>query len=224
MTFPDAADTSALCPGSPGSTFILPGKYFRPFVFELSLTRPDVIRSFIGRFLSSPSRPGAPDVTAWALVHSTSQLEAALLSPSSLMLGDLGRHCVGSSGGFGGSGESLDGQLDQTRQQGQSGGLLILPTQTRKGKADRTLCLWVTPQLERHGPLQKSMNLLSSFYPIMHQQVTMVSRTKCSTRLQMNSINTFPRKECQKWANIVAQSGVMYISIVSLAIGTSLNI
>ena len=67
-----------------------------------------MVRSFIGRFLSSPSCPGTSDATAWALVHSMSQLEAAFLSPLSLMLGDSVGHGVGLSGGFGGSGESLD--------------------------------------------------------------------------------------------------------------------
>ena len=103
-----ADDASASHPGSPGSTFVLPGKSFRPFVFELSLTCPDMVCSFIDHFLSCLSHPGAPDVSIWALVHSMSQLEAALLFPLSSTLGDLVCHCTGLSGGLGGSGESYD--------------------------------------------------------------------------------------------------------------------
>ena len=68
----------------------------------------DVLCSFISHFLSSKSCPGAPDAFVWALVCSTSQLEAALPSSLSLTLGDL-VHCgAGLSDGSGGSGESLD--------------------------------------------------------------------------------------------------------------------
>ena len=98
----DADDMSASHPGSPGSTFVLPGKSSQPFIFDLSLTCPDVVCSFIGRFQSSPLCPGTPDATAWALVHSMSQLEAAFLSPSSLTLRDLVCRGAGLSGGVGG--------------------------------------------------------------------------------------------------------------------------
>ena len=102
------ANTSTSHPRSPGSTFVLPGKSSRPFAFECSLTCPDVVRGFISHFLSSPLHPGASNVSPWALVHSTSQLVATLLSASSLTLGDSVCHCVGLSGGFGSSGKSLD--------------------------------------------------------------------------------------------------------------------
>ena len=101
-------DASTSHPRLSGSTFILPGKSFRPFAFERSLTRPDVIHSFIGCSQSSPSCPGAPDVSVWDLVRSMSQLGAALLSPLSSTFGDSVRRRAGSSGGFGGSGELLD--------------------------------------------------------------------------------------------------------------------
>jgi hypothetical protein len=80
-TLHDAADASASCPGSPGSTFVLPGEHFRPFGFERLLTRTDMSSSFIGRFQSSWSHPGAPDMSASPLTCSTSQLEAVLSWP-----------------------------------------------------------------------------------------------------------------------------------------------
>ena len=69
---------------------------------------PDVVRSFIGHFQSSLLHPDTSDASALPPTGSTSQLKAALLSPLSSMLRN-SVHCgAGSSGGFGGAGESLD--------------------------------------------------------------------------------------------------------------------
>jgi hypothetical protein len=110
-TLPDAADTSASSPGSSGSTRVLPGEYFRPFGFERLLTRTDMSSSFIGRFRSSWSRPGAPDASASPLTRSTSQLEAAHLSPLSSTLGDWVRRCAGLSDAVGELFDSRSGRL-----------------------------------------------------------------------------------------------------------------
>ena len=108
LTLSDTADASISCPGSPGSTFVLPDEHFQHCCSEDLLTHTDVVHSFIGCFQLSPSSSGAPNTSTLPLTGSMSQFKAALLSPSSLTLRDSVCRGAGLSGGFSSSDESLD--------------------------------------------------------------------------------------------------------------------
>ena len=101
MSWTPPGVTSSL-PGLTGSSQGLSGEFSLSLCPERSCSSSDVLDSFFGCSPVSLVLVNTPDMSVSPLVRSTLQLEAALLSPLSSMLGDLLHCCAGLSGGSGG--------------------------------------------------------------------------------------------------------------------------